>query len=142
MKSRMSALALVMFIVGPIAAHAQDAPVDSLALARQYTSWLYAGEADSLVASSTESAREGFSTHSRWTQYAEQISRMAGEEVAVLEESWKLRNGDCQYYRLAAFSDMEDFMVVRWIITKEGRIGGVGVGPAEQTPPFDRESCP
>ena len=119
----------------------QATPIDSLALAQKYTAWLYEGAADSLLANSTEQARQGFSTLERWHQYADQISAMAGEEVLVIEETWKLRNGDCQYYRLAAFSGMEDFLLIRWILTEDGMISGIGLGPAEQAPEFDSEHC-
>lgn len=121
---------------------AQDlAVVDSLALARQYTEWLYAGEADSLVAHSTEEAREAFSTTSGWHGYANQIGMMAGTELLVLEETWKLRNGDCQYYRVASFSGTDDLILIRWILTNDGRISGIGLGPLDRAPPFDSETC-
>lgn len=123
------------------AASQETAPVDSLAAARQYTEWLYAGEADSLVAHSTEEARQGFSTVEGWNRLADQISSNAGIELAVIEETWKLRNGDCQYYRVGAFSGFEGGLLIRWILTKDGRISGVGVGPADRAPPFDREDC-
>lgn len=127
--------------IGSAAALEAQAPVDSLALARKYTAWLYEGAADSLVANSTERAREAFSTVEGWHQYSQQISRMAGEELAVIEETWKLRNGDCQYYRLAAFSDTDDFILVRWVLDGDGMIAAIGLSPAEQAPPFDAETC-
>jgi len=132
-------LALSMGGTGDLGA--QSAPVDSLALAQKYTAWLYEGAADSLVVNSTEKARQGFSTLEQWHQYADQIYAMAGDEVLVIEETWKLRNGECQYYRLAAFSGMEDFLLVRWILTEDGMISGVGLSPAERAPEFDAEHC-
>jgi len=133
--------ALLLGAFGGAAAQ-EAAPVDSLALARQYTAWLYAGQADSLVAHSTERAKEGFSTLDGWTQSADRIGRLAGIELAVIEETWKLRNGNCQYYRRAAFSSLaDDQLLVRWILTEDGLISGFGVGPAMQAPPFDRDDC-
>lgn len=142
MRMRWLVVIPVTALMAPHAAAAQDTtPVDSLALARQYTAWLYAGEADSLVAHSTPEALESFSTIDRWTSYTEMIGSRAGEEVSVIEESWKLRNGDCQYWRVATFSGMDEPFLLRWVLTPDGRIAGVGLGPETQAPPVDRETC-
>lgn len=119
---------------------AQDAAVDSLALARQYTEWLYAGEADSLYAHTTETAREQM-TAEGYAQYSAMIAERAGLEVDA-EETWKLRNGDCQYWRTATVSNMgDDFLLLRWVLTPEGKIEGVGAGPLSQAPPVEAETC-
>jgi len=132
--------ALVLGSFGGLTAQS-TAPVDSLALARQYTQWLYAGEADSLVAHSTDRAKTGFASREGWIQSSDRIHALAGIELAVIEETWKLRNGACQYYRRATFSNTEQEILVRWILTKDGLISGLGLGPAMQAPPFDREDC-
>lgn len=142
--TRRIALLSGLLLVAPLAAaHAQDeeAAVDSLALARQYTAWLYDGAADSLIAHSSEAAKESFSTADRWAQYAETILQQGGIEVEVVEETWKLRNGRCQYWRTANFSGMEEALLIRWVLNEEGEIAAVGLGPASQPPMVESEEC-
>lgn len=137
-KSLVLALAAVAVIAVPGAA--QEAEVDSLALARQYTEWLYAGEADSLHAHTTESAREQL-TAERYAQSSSMIANLAGLEIDF-EETWKLRNGDCQYWRTVTASNLtDDLLLLRWVLAPDGRIEGVGMGPNSQAPPVEAETC-
>jgi len=125
----------------PIAARGQDAPVDSLALARQYTQWLYAGEVDSLLAHSTDEVRAEMTESGGFSRYAQTIGERAGFELEVSEETWKLRNGDCQYWRTAQFSQMEEPLLLRWVLDPRGRIEGIGAGPLTQAPEVESETC-
>lgn len=118
MKPWLVTLAIGEASLAPASAFAQEAAVDSLALARQYTEWLYAGEADSLLAHSTE-----------------------GTRTEVSEETWKLRNGDCQYWRTAQFSAMDEPLLIRWVLDPRGRIEGLGAGPYTQAPEVESETC-
>jgi hypothetical protein len=137
------ALLTALLSLSPLArAAAQDeAPVDSLALARQYTAWLYDAVADSLVAHSSEAARANFSTPERWAQYSATILERGGFEVEVLEETWKLRNGQCQYWRIASFSGADEPLLVRWVLNEEGQIVAIGLGSASQPPMVESETC-
>jgi len=147
-RSLRTTLIFVLGLLAPTAAYAQEdraaspeGVVDSLALARQYTQWLYAGEADSLVARSTDGARESFATREGFTRYTRMIAGRAGFETDVIEETWRLRNGACQYWRTAGFTDIGEPMLVRWVLDEEGRIAALGLGPATQAPPVDAETC-
>lgn len=122
-------------------ARAQDAPVDSLALARQYTQWLYAGEADSLLAHSADETRAQMAEDGAFARYSQLIAEQAGMELEVSEETWKLRNGACQYWRTAQFSQMEEPLLLRWVLDPQGRITGIGAGPLTQAPPVESETC-
>lgn len=133
-------LAIALIAAAPAPVLAQDAAVDSLALARQYTEWLYAGEADSLFAHTAEGAREQL-TAGRYAETSEMIALRAGVELDM-EETWKLRNGDCQYWRTATFSDLDGPFLLRWVLDPAGRITGLGLGPYAQAPPVDAETCP
>jgi hypothetical protein len=123
------------------AARAQESTVDSLALARQYTVWLYAGQVDSLLAHSTDEFREEHVQEPSFTIMSGLIAERAGFEVEVVEETWKLRNGDCQYWRTAEFSAMSEPLLIRWVLDPAGRIEGVGGGPLSQAPPVEAETC-
>ncbi len=57
------------------------------------------------------------------------------------EETWKLRNGDCQYWRTAQFSAVDEPLLIRWVLDRTGRIAGFGAGPYTQAPPVESETC-
>ena len=124
-------------VLAPVTARAQETPVDSLALARQYTEWLLAGEVDSLKAHSTEESR----TDIEYSQVSQLIAQRAGHELEVSEETWKLRNGDCQYWRTSQFSVMDEPLLIRWVLDPQGRIEGLGAGPLTQAPEVESETC-
>lgn len=132
-------LVLVLISILPRPATAQEAPVDSLALARQYSDWLYAGEADSLFGHTTDEARAELTTE-LYARTCELIAQRAGFEIDM-EETWKLRNGDCQYWRTATFSATEEPLLLRWVLDSAGRISGLGLGPYSQAPPVEAETC-
>lgn len=142
MKAWLTTVTLGIALAAAAPAAAQDAPPDSLALARQYTAWLYAGEADSLLAHSTEETRAKFSEPPGYGQMTETIASRAGTEVEVLEETWKLRNGACQYWRTARFTSMGDqALLIRWVLDPDGRISGLGIGPLSQAPAIQSQTC-
>lgn len=133
----------VLFLIPVSPAAAQDtpdaAPVDSLALARQYTEWLYMGGADSLAAHTAQESREGL-TSEKYAQATALILERGGFETGY-EETWKLRNGSCQYWRTAKMSSFPDGLLIRWVLDRQGSITGLGLGPATQPPPVDAETC-
>ena len=132
---------VVLFLGAVGAARAQEAPVDSLALARQYTTWLYAAEVDSLLAHSTDEFREEEAQDPSFARMSGLIAERAGFEVTVVEETWKLRNGKCQYWRTAEFTNAPEPLLIRWVIDAKGRIEGIGGGPLSQAPPVEAETC-
>lgn len=134
-------LGLALSSAMPAHLEAQAAPPDSLALARQYTGWLLAGEVDSLVAHVAERVEGGMKTPAFWTDAKNTIDLRAGDEVAVLDESWKPRNGDCQYWRTSQFSLMDEWLLIRFVLDGDGRIEGIGMGPSSQAPPTDGDTC-
>jgi hypothetical protein len=142
MKHRLMVLAIGAASLAPATALAQEAPVDSLALARQYTEWLYAGEADSLLAHSTEETRTEMGASGDFTRISQMIAERAGFEIEVSEETWKLRSGNCQYWRTAQFSAMDEPLLIRWVLDPLGRIEGLGAGPFTQAPEVESETCP
>lgn len=141
MSRRTFLLALGLATLSPALARAQESPVDSLALARQYTTWLYAGEVDSLLAHSTDETRSEMEESGGFTSMGQMIAERAGVELEVSEETWKLRNGACQYWRTAQFSSLEEPILIRWVLDPQGRIEGLGAGPYTQAPPVESETC-
>lgn len=123
--------------LAPAALRAQVARPDSLALARQYTEWLYTGMSDSLWAHTSASAREGMTSADAWLERTNMIGARAGLETEVISEDFRMRNGHPQYWRVARFTDMEEPLLLRWVIDGEGMITGIGLGPLSQAPPTD-----
>lgn len=76
-----------------------------------------------------------------FTRVSEMIAEKAGSELEVSEETWKLRNGDCQYWRTAQFSAMDEPLLIRWVLDPQGRIDGLGAGPFTQAPEVESETC-
>jgi hypothetical protein len=131
----------VLFFALAGVARAQEAPVDSLALARKYTLWLYVGEVDSLIAHSSDRTKESEAREGSYARVSGMIAERAGFELSTLDETWKLRNGRCQYWRAARFSKMPDGILVRWVLAPDGRIDGFGAGPLSEPPPVEAETC-
>jgi len=110
---------------------------DSLALARQYTVWLYTGQVDSLFAHHPADAQHDSTLRRRITASVEELALRAGTETSVIEEKFVKRNGRTQYWRTAKFSDFAEPLLVRWVLNPDGTIGGIGMGPKSQAPPID-----
>lgn len=123
--------------LAPSAAAAQAARPDSLALARKFTEWLYTGQGDSLYAHSSEQTRQGGSTPDWWLERTNVIGQRAGLETEVISEDFRMRNGRPQYWRVARFSDLDEPLLIRWVIDDDGKIAGIGMGPLSQAPPTD-----
>lgn len=117
-------------------AQSQKTPVDSLALARQYTMWFYAGMADSLIAHRDPSDTSKADPE-QILQSLDMLTSRAGNEVQVIEEKFIKRNGRTQYWRTAKFDNMDEPLLIRWVILPGGYIGGFGMGPLSQAPPID-----
>ncbi|MFN2564067.1 MAG: hypothetical protein ABR499_03540 [Gemmatimonadaceae bacterium] len=109
---------------------------DSLAFARKVTLWFYSGMADSLWANMTPRFQEGGSKE-RILQEVAQFTARLGTETEVVEEKFVKRNGRTQYWRTANYSLFPEPFLLRWVITSDLRIDGVGMGPRSQAPPVD-----
>jgi hypothetical protein len=109
---------------------------DSLGFARRYTSWFYSGVVDSIWANMTPGLREGRSKEEVLEQTIQFAARL-GTETEVIEEKFVKRNGRTQYWRTANFSLSGEPFLLRWVITPDLRVDGVGMGPRSQAPPID-----
>jgi hypothetical protein len=125
------------FALGSTALHAQQQlPADSMELGRKFTEWFYTGQADSLLAYLVVNPERPMTTDDIERSILQVASR-AGNEVSVIEEKFITRNGARQYWRTAKMSILEEPFLLRWVITPEGKIGGLGMGPLSQAPPID-----
>jgi hypothetical protein len=131
---------ILPLVLGPRLSQAQaPAGTDSLALARKWTTWLYANQLDSLVAAHPEQSRSP-ELKSQLAQNRDELRRRAGDEVKLIEERFVKRNGSTQYWRTAQFSnpDVGEPVMVRWAVNKNWQIIGLGVNPLSMAPPVDK----
>lgn len=111
---------------------------DTLALARQYTMWLYAGEADSILAHSDSAIRTHPGVKEEWDRMLFEFAIQAGQELSVVEEKFVKRLGHTQYWRTAKFSTFnQEPLQVRWAVNANWEIIGLGLNPLSQAPPVD-----
>jgi len=138
MKPTRWAAALIVatpLLAGALAA--QEAPADTIAIGRLATEYFYDGEADSLWAMLTPSFQEKIGAPEKILERLDLISDRAGTEVEVIEESIRMRNGRPQYWRVAEFDMAPEPILLRWVISPEGKISGQGIGLASQAPATD-----
>lgn len=110
---------------------------DSVAFARQLTTWFYAGQSDSLFAHGDSSMQIHF-TKAQWSEAMMQWTGHVGEESKLVEERWVKRNGRRQYWRVINATDFTgEPIMLRFVLEPGKRIAGVGMNPASQAPPVD-----
>ncbi|MEO8295521.1 MAG: hypothetical protein ABI613_08410 [Gemmatimonadota bacterium] len=112
----------------------EQLPADSMEIGRKYTTWFYMAMTDSLIAHMVD--KTGISSD-QIMQSLDQLTEHAGHEVSVVEEKFITRNGKRQYWRTAQFDQLEEPLLLRWVITPQGEIDGLGLGPLSQAPPID-----
>ena len=133
---------LLFLALGPVAARAQEpTPRDSLTLARLYTQWLYDGQADSLLAHSSDWALERYATLDEWWRRSQMIAERLGWETNLIDEAWRLVNGRCQYWHTAQFSEIPVPFMIRWTLNEQWEIIGLQLGAASDPPEADAEVC-
>lgn len=134
----LSTVLAVLAFVSPAAASAQQAlPADSLERVRAVAKFVYAGEVDSLVARMSAETLAQFGGRAGVLEGLNTIGTRAGDEVSVVEERWNLRNGLRQYWRTSKVSILPEDFLLRINIDAEGRISGLGMGPARNAPPVE-----
>jgi hypothetical protein len=137
MKLIRTAAVLSALALGGAGLHAQQRlPADSMELGRKYTTWFYTGMADSLLAN-MDSAFKARMTVDQIQEAMANVATRAGNEVTVVEEKFITRNGARQYWRAATMDILGEPFLLRWVITPEGKIAGVGMGLLSEAPPID-----
>lgn len=135
----MRSLALLALLVATPAAAQTAAPAaDLIPLGRQLTSWLLAGQADSLLAHMAPDTQDKVGGREGILKMTEMIAARAGEEAQLVEEKINRRKGSPQYWRSAMFTNMpEEPLVIRWLFDGQQMVVGAGIGPLSQTPEAD-----
>ncbi|MEE9206757.1 MAG: hypothetical protein V3U67_00080 [Gemmatimonadota bacterium] len=123
------------------AADTPHLPPDSMEIGAKYTGWFLDGEADSLWAHFTHEQQERRSTDDI-RSVMDQVLTVAGIEAEVIEQKYVMRHGMPQFWHTASFTDFEEPLMIRWVITPEGRIDGFGMNPLSQAPEIDPAPAP
>lgn len=140
MKARPTRLALLTLLMAPAAALAQDAaphlPPDSMEIGSKYIEWWFGAEVDSLRSVMTTEMQE------RWTEELtlermDMVAEQIGFPTDVVEEKYVMRKGMPQYWYTAEFDSAPEPFMIRWVITPEGEIAGIGMNPASMAPETD-----
>ncbi len=143
MKSvRTLALVAAALLVVAAQSQAQRLPTDSLEIARGYARWFLGGHTDSLIARIPPAALGDLGGRDGIARSQGMVSERAGREAAVIEERFVWRGGKRQYWRTMQMTGMEEHFLLRFVIESDGRLGGYGLGLAQQAPPVDSGGPP
>lgn len=109
-----------------------------LALGKKYTKWFLGGQADSLLAVFDAESIAKMGGAEGLKTVMQQVAERGGVESKIVEEKMTYRRGQPQFWHAGEFSEFaEDQLVIRWIMTVDGKIIGAGIGPKGQTPAPD-----
>lgn len=117
----------------------QTLPRDSLEIVRRAARYFYAVQADSLMAMMTPALVADLGGREGISQGLTQVLMRAGSETQVVDERWNMRNGARQYWRTSRMSDFPEDFLFRVAIDPDGRIFGLGMGPAAAAPPIESQ---
>jgi hypothetical protein len=111
-----------------------------MALGKTYTRWFLAGAVDSLAAVFDAKLLERVNGVAGINEMVQQISEKAGFPTKVIAEKLTYRNGLPQYWYEAEFSEFApEPVVIRWLLTPEGKVIGSGINPKSAAPKPDGE---
>ena len=113
------------------------APTTDLVVAgRRLANWILANQLDSVVANLGPGSNAD-STRMELTRLIEEIAINGGNELKVTDEKVVRRNGRYQYWRTAEFERAPSTVLLRIVLTPDGKYGGIGIGLANNPPPID-----
>lgn len=115
-------------------------PADSMELGRKWAKWLLTAQKDSLWAALDSTSKVQVGSPDRFEEMSAQFAERAGEEQELLVEKFVTRNGMRQYYREGKYSAFTaEPVVLRLVMTKDGKLAGFGFNPKSKVPPLDPE---
>jgi hypothetical protein len=134
---RIAFIALLLVAV-TTPARAQNAfRQDSLAFARQLTSWLYDGQVDSLFKHHSVDAKARLRNSLALQDGIDELRTRGGKEEEVLAERFVKRKGRTQYWRTARFSQASEPLTLRFALNERGQITGMSLRPRSEVPAVD-----
>jgi hypothetical protein len=113
------------------------APTTDLVVAgRRLATWILANQLDSVTANLAPGSNAD-TTRMELTRLVGEIAIQGGNELKVIEEKVVRRNGRYQYWRTAEFERAPSAVLLRIVLTPDGKYSGIGIGLANNAPPID-----
>ena len=113
------------------------APTTDLVVAgRKLANWILANQLDSVTANLAPNSNAD-TTRMELTRLIEEIAVKGGNELKVIDEKVVRRNGRYQYWRTAEFERAPSTVLLRIVLTPDGKYSGFGIGDASDAPPVD-----
>ncbi len=109
---------------------------DLLVAGRKLATWILANQLDSVVVN-LEPSVNADAVRTELTRVIGEIAIHGGNELKVTEEKVVRRRGRYQYWRTAEFETAPEPVLLRIVLTPDGRYGGIGIGLASDPPPID-----
>jgi hypothetical protein len=114
-----------------------SAPTTDLVVAgRRLAEWILANQLDSVVANRAPNSNAD-TTRMELSRLVGEIAIHGGNELKVIDEKVVRRNGRYQYWRTAEFERAPSAVLLRIVLTPDGKYNGIGIGLADNAPPVD-----
>ncbi|HJU67304.1 MAG TPA: hypothetical protein VJ650_03580 [Gemmatimonadaceae bacterium] len=112
-------------------------PTTDLVIAgRKLANWILANQLDSVVLNLAPGSNAD-TTRMELARLVGEIAVHGGNELKVTEEKVVRRLGNYQYWRTADFETAPGPVLLRIVLTPDGKYGGIGIGLANNPPPID-----
>ena len=142
MRFRSLAVATALVLI-TTSATAQSSPpmpppptTDLVVAGRTLANWILANQLDS-VALHLAPGSNADTVRMELTRLVGEIAIHGGNQLKVTEEKVVRRNGRYQYWRTADFENAPSAVLLRIVLTPDGKYGGIGIGLANNAPPVD-----
>jgi hypothetical protein len=109
---------------------------DLVVAGRKLTDWILINQLDSVVAHLGPNVNAD-TTRAELSRLVEEIAIHGGSQVKVIDEKVVRRNGRYQYWRTAEFETAPSAVLLRIVVTPDGKYSGHGIGLANNAPPID-----
>jgi hypothetical protein len=129
-------LALAAPLGAPLAAQSK-LPNDSLELGRRWSEWFLTGRADSIASKMSAEVLQASGGLSGIIDAQAMVAERAGAAKLLMEEKFVWRNGRRQYWRTMQMTTLPEPFVLRFVMSTDGMITGIGLGPLSAAPPID-----
>lgn len=144
MSLRLLAVAGALVLVTATAA-AQSSPAmppppttDLVVAGRKLGNWILSNQLDSVVLNLAPNSNAD-TVRMELTRLVGEIAIHGGNELKVNEEKVVRRNGRYQYWRISEFENAPSTVLLRIVLTPEGKYAGIGIGLLNNAPPTDPE---
>lgn len=124
-------------------ASAQSAPAappppttDLVVAGRRLTNWILANQIDSVLLNLAPNSNAD-AVRMELTRLVGEIAIHGGNQLKVTDEKVVRRGGHYQYWRTADFETAPEAVLLRVVLTPDGKYGGHGIGLASNAPPID-----